>query len=199
MAQREYYEDIIPVIEGMLTKLYLADEIYKNQIINNSYQSLCNARKNLITPVFQPLEKKIQNFLTDQYPAGRFEEEDRSEFYTVNGERVRSKSEMLISNLLYRYDVPYRYEKPIELLDWNKVIICRPDFTIMNRRTGKIYIYEHLGKMDDANYVENNMHKLNLYEKNGYLIGKNLIITRETSKEPLNTAIVESYIQEFFL
>ena len=139
MAQREYYEDIIPIIEGMLTKLYLADEIYKNQIINNSYQSLCNARKNLITPVFQPLEKKIQNFLTDQYPAGSFHEEDRSEFYTVNGERVRSKSEMIISNLLYRYDVPYRYEKPIELLDWNKVIICRPDFTIMNRRTGKIW------------------------------------------------------------
>lgn len=70
---------------------------------------------------------------------------------------------------------------------------------IYNRRTGKIYIYEHLGRMDDANYVENNMYKLNLYEKNGYLIGKNLIITRETSKEPLNTAIVESYIQEFFL
>ena len=50
-------------------------------------------------------------------------------------------------------------------------MICRPDFTVINKRTGKMFLYEHLGKMDDENYVASNMRKLDLYEKNGYLLG----------------------------
>lgn len=69
----------------------------------------------------------------------------------------------------------------------------------MNRRTGKIYLYEHFGRMDDFMYVENSMRKLDLYEKNGYLLGKNLIITRETVASPLNIKKVDSYIKEFLL
>ena len=69
----------------------------------------------------------------------------------------------------------------------------------MNRRTGKIYLYEHFGRMDDFMYVENSMRKLDLYEKNGYLLGKNLIITRETVASPLNIQKVDSYIKEFLL
>ncbi|MDY5882546.1 MAG: hypothetical protein SPJ65_04405 [Roseburia sp.] len=69
----------------------------------------------------------------------------------------------------------------------------------MNRRTGKIYLYEHFGRMDDFMYVENSMRKLDLYEKNGYLLGKNLIITRETIASPLNIQKVDSYIKEFLL
>ena len=85
------------------------------------------------------------------------------------------------------------------MLEWNRVIVCRPDFTVMNRRTGKIYLYEHFGRMDDFMYVENSMRKLDLYEKNGYLLGKNLIITRETIASPLNIQKVDSYIKEFLL
>lgn len=53
--------------------------------------------------------------------------------------------------------------------------------------------------MDDFMYVGNSMKKLDLYEKNGYLLGKNLIITRETISSPLNIGKVDSYIKEFFL
>ena len=56
---------------------------------------------------------------------------------------------MLISEHLNHFGVPYRYEKPLDLLDWNKVVTCRPDFTVINKRTGKILIYEHFGRMDD--------------------------------------------------
>lgn len=199
VAQREYYEDIIPIMESILKKLYSADKIYEDQVLKSSYHSLCNARKKLITPLFFTIEEKIESFMTEQYPPGEFKKENHSEFYTAKGERVRSKSELLISEQLCKYGIPYRYEKPIELLDWNRVIVCRPDFTVMNRRTGKIYLYEHFGRMDDFMYVENSMRKLDLYEKNGYLLGKNLIITRETVASPLNIQKVDSYINEFLL
>ena len=104
-----------------------------------------------------------------------------------------------ISNYLNQYRIPYRYEKPIALLDWNKTVICRPDFTVMNKRTGKIFLYEHLGRMDDKDYVSANMRKLDLYEKNNYLLGENLIVTHETSKSPLNVKVLELYIKTYFI
>lgn len=107
VAQREYYEDIIPIMENILKSLYSADKIYKNQALNNSYQSLCNARKKLITPLFFPIEEKIGSFMTEQYPPGEFEKENHSEFFTAKGERVRSKSELLISEQLCKHGIPY--------------------------------------------------------------------------------------------
>ena len=53
--------------------------------------------------------------------------------------------------------------------------------------------------MDDESYIAKNLKKLDLYEKNGFLLGKNLLVTHETSKLPLNMNIVDSYIKTFFL
>lgn len=62
-----------------------------------------------------------------------------------------------------------------------------------------MFLYEHLGKMDDENYVASNMRKLDLYEKNGYLLGESLIITHETSTASLNIKVVDFYIKTYFL
>ena len=43
------------------------------------------------------------------------------------------------------------------------------------------------------------MNKLDLYEKNGYLLGKNLLIFHETSSAPLNMSVIDQYIQEYLL
>lgn len=145
------------------------------------------------------MEEKIHSFLEEEYEPGKFDEDNITEFITLKGERVRSKSELLISDHLNRYEVPYRYEKPIELQDRHKTVICRPDFTVMNRRTGKIFLHEHLGRMDDEDYVSANMRKLELYEKNGYLLGENLIVTHETSKAPLNVKVLDMYIKTYFI
>lgn len=53
------------------------------------------------------------------------------EYYTTKGERVRSKSEVIIADSLYRANVPYRYEYPLYLerlvscLFINKTIFLR--------------------------------------------------------------------------
>lgn len=35
----------------------------------------------------------------------------------------------------------------------------------MNKRSGKVFLYEHFGRMDDKDYVDTTMRKLDLYEK----------------------------------
>ena len=199
VAQREYYEKLVPILETHIGRMNEVQKMYEEQLIENCYEELCGARKELVTPAIDSLDRKIHQFMEEKFEGGKFEEEDHTEFYSVKGERVRSKSELIIADELYRYHVPYHYEKPLILEDWGKEIIVRPNFTVMNPSNGKIYIYEHFGMMDNAAYVEKNIAKLDLYEKNGFLIGKNLILTHETSKKPLVVGVVDNYIENFLI
>ena len=125
-----------------------------------------------------------------------FAEDDETEFYTDNGERVRSKSEVLIANAMKKHGIPYKYECPIVLKGIGKI---HPDFTALNIRRRKIYYWEHLGKMDDPDYARKNTFRLNMYEKNGLFHGDSLITTRETSTLPLDTKLLDRMIDHYLL
>jgi ATP-dependent exoDNAse (exonuclease V) alpha subunit len=67
---------------------------------------------------------------------------------TARGEMVRSKSEVIVANILDSLGAEYAYEAPLEMLDGTSRL---PDFTIS--RTGKPPIYwEHLGMLDLSGY-----------------------------------------------
>lgn len=199
IAQRQYYEQVIPIIESILRNLQDIEGLDDPSPIENCYTGLCRARQELVVPVVESMDDKIRKLMQMKYQPGEFKEDNTTEYYTIQGERVRSKSEKIIADELYRYHVPYRYEMPLTLYDHGKEVNCRPDFTVISRSTGNRFIYEHLGMMDNEVYVERNMRKLDLYERNGFLLGKNLVITYETSKMPLRVGVVDSYIEEFLI
>jgi len=120
------------------------------------------------------------------------------DFETLNGEKVRSKSEIIIANLLKHHNIPYIYEKsfddgmPAKYRDF-------PDFTCLNRRTGKTYYWEHCGKFDDPKYAENLMLRIQRFANHGVYLGSELIVTMETSKFPLKTSYVEKMIEKYLL
>ena len=74
--------------------------------------------------------------------------EERLIHRTVRGESVRSKSEVIIANLLHAKGVDYRYEEPLEIDGITKY----PDFTIDDDNTGEKYYWEHLGMLSDVAY-----------------------------------------------
>ncbi len=114
------------------------------------------------------------------------------EHLTARGERVRSKSEIIIADTLNRLKIPYKYEYPIKIVnETDDIRTFYPDFLCLNVRTRQEFIWEHLGMMDDAEYAASAARKLRLFEKNGIFPGKNLIITVETSELPINAKQVE--------
>ena len=127
--------------------------------------------------------------------------EDSQKYYTANGECVRSKSEVIIADALLRNGVPYCYEVPLKLKRIGDVgkVTFHPDFLCLNVRTRGEFYWEHFGKMDDEDYKDNAVGKLNLYVENGFLPGRNLIITMESGVESLDTRVVEKMIKEFLL
>ncbi len=53
--------------------------------------------------------------------------------------------------------------------------------------------------MDNIEYSSTVLEKIECYALNNYYVGKNLIITYESSKASLNTKIIENLINKFLL
>lgn len=113
----------------------------------------------------------------------------------INGNFLRSKSEVLIDTFLYQYRIPYRYECELKI---NNAIIF-PDFTIRHPITGNTYYWEHFGMMDNLLYANQCYEKLEIYFENGIFPSKNLIITFETKSSPLTIDVVQHQIEHYFL
>ena len=172
---------------------------YQEDIYSDIYKKLHSGRKALIKPLFLPIGDKISLWEAEEYSPGSFDENDNTEYYTSKGERVRSKSEKIIADELNEAEIPYKYEKPLYLQDWNRTKLFRPDFTVLNRSSGRCYYIEHFGMMDNASYYNNALNKLDIYEKNGLLLGRDILIFHETSFAPLNVKTVRQYIQVYLL
>ncbi|MDP1627646.1 MULTISPECIES: ATP-dependent RecD-like DNA helicase [Pseudomonadota] len=69
---------------------------------------------------------------------------------TTRGELVRSKSEVIIADLLNSLELPYSYEQPFTAPDGS---VRYPDFTVDDAETGRRLLIEHLGMMDRPDYV----------------------------------------------
>lgn len=92
---------------------------------------------------------------------------------TSRGLKVRSKSEALIVESLYKlYDIPHRYEQE-QIIDG---LTIAPDLTFEDYKK-ELFYWEHLGKMDDPNYARRNFHKLERYYEVGIVPGDNLILS----------------------
>lgn len=116
-------------------------------------------------------------------------------FHTDRGEVVRSKSEVLIANKLFANHIPYRYEEALSLPEYT----LYPDFTVLNKRTRKEFVWEHLGMTSDVDYASNAFGRLMTYQKNGFVLGENLILSIESLKQPLDGRQIQRIIDVFLL
>lgn len=116
---------------------------------------------------------------------------------TVSGDMVRSKSEVIISNALWHYSLPANYEElfPYPDADGNWFY---PDFTI-HCPDGTVIIWEHWGLLDKHSYCLHNAGKLHTYNENGFIIGKNLIITQDDNNGNCSTALIYHIIENYIL
>ena len=69
----------------------------------------------------------------------------------------------------------------------------------MNVQKRKTIYWEHLGRAGELDYATRNFEKLMDYEKNGLILGDNLIITLETSDRPIDIKNVEEKVRLFLM
>ena len=202
LAQKDYDKKIIAALKKELRVLQAASKAYegfakKSQLVEAVYEKCRKNRRALIKPVRLPDEQFAALWQSVEHERKAFPVEG-PEYFTARGERVRSKSEIIIADTLNRLNIPYRYEFPISITvedGTNRMFF--PDFVCLNLRNRQEFIWEHFGIMDDAEYAANAVHKLFLYGKNGLHPGKNLIISFETAENPINARQVEKIAREY--
>lgn len=120
------------------------------------------SNKNL-NAVFQPFTadnaKQDAVSITDEAKSSNdldFRKKFDATHRTQDGHYVRSKSEMLIDNLLYQYGVVHAYERKLPI---DEDVYC--DFYLP---AGKVYI-EYWGLENDPKYLERKRKKLEIYRK----------------------------------
>ena len=208
LAQKDYDARLIKLLQKEISTLQnYMKQTSNGRAIPELYDSLCPARRSLITPAILTNEQYAARW-QDVSWTGRPFESDAPYICTARGERVRSKSEVIIADTLFRYNIPYRYEFPITLKrinpddirrDLGRSITLYPDFLCLNTRTRQEFYWEHFGLMDSTEYSNNAAGKLRLYTENRILAGRNLIITMETQTEPPSIKALEKLIEEFLL
>lgn len=195
LARKAFYLKLQKALKKQLSVLNNLLDYYNPSIIYNIYEGLSEDRKQLINPVVMSDGDYAELWLSQKYTGKNFRD-GAPEYYTNAGERVRSKSEIIIADKFSKHGIPYRYEYPIIT---SNGILLYPDFYCLNIKKRKVIIWEHFGMMDEPDYAENAVEKLDLYFDEGFIIGDNLIVTFETRKTPLNVRMVEDYIKLFLL
>lgn len=193
LAQKEYDQKVLRSVEKELVVIERCLAEYPVTGAEEVYEKLHRERKKLVVPVWEPQEQFVQKWEAAVYEGKSFAE-NAPEFYTAKNERVRSKSEWIIADLLNREGVPYRYEYPLHLKGMGVVY---PDFMVLNMKERKEFYWEHLGMMDDSVYAEKALQKISMYEQNGIYPGESLILTYETRMNPLNQKVVMSLIEHY--
>ncbi|MDO4476024.1 MAG: hypothetical protein Q4B59_04500 [Lachnospiraceae bacterium] len=191
LGQKEYDQRVIKAAQAELRELIRLQKISEKGLVEDKYEQLTKGIQALVTPVEKPIEEFLQEWMKQPYESKEFAE-GAPEFYSEKGERMRSKSEVFIANLLHKYDIPYLYEKPLYL---NGFGLVHPDFTLMSRRRREEIYLEHFGMLDDAEYTDKFVQKLFAYEKNGFFLGERLLMTYETGRMQLNMRVVEEHIR----
>ncbi len=190
LGQRDYNKMILVRTERELRMWKSCLRRWKS--VEEIYGKMSKGRKALVNPVYIPEDEFVSAWESVQYEGLGFADDDSSDYYTDKNERVRSKSELLIANMLNKYDVPYRYEYPMVL----GYKVRYPDFYVLNKRTREEFVWEHLGMMDDSAYLIKNMNKLNEYLKAGFVMGDKLLLTMESKTAPLSMSGVKSLIEK---
>ncbi len=194
--QKSYDEKILKLVTTEIKSLKKLLSKSANVVdkIKKTYSAYPTEVKELVIPIDVSDKDYAQKWMDTPYE-GKVLQDYLPFFETKRKERVRSKSELNIANALADRGIPYKYECPLQL---SNGAIIYPDFTVLDVKRRRVLYWEHRGMMDDKEYAKNSVQRLKTMMWDGIFIGEKLIITEETSTNPLGTNEINAIIKKFF-
>ncbi|MCR5824249.1 MAG: hypothetical protein K6G60_07460 [Lachnospiraceae bacterium] len=194
LAQKDYNKQFLKQAENELQCLQRAVSSLDGKNADAAFCNLSDERRSLVTPYILTDDLYAGEWQAMRFKTNTFMSEDRI-YDTERGEKVRSKSEVLIANTLLELGIPYHYEKMLVLKNGGTRY---PDFTLLDVRAREEVFLEHFGMLDDEEYRRNCLHKLDEYRNNGIYPGRNLIFTYETEENPLDIKGIKKMLKDLF-
>ncbi|MBK8179272.1 MAG: hypothetical protein IPK67_10375 [Planctomycetes bacterium] len=101
---------------------------------------------------------------------------------------VRSKSELVIANMLFQHGVEYEYERVCE--GTNEPGRLRPDFSFATP-DGDVIVWEHLGLLNRESYRRGWEWKRQWYLRNSFVEGATLFTSVEDERGALDSSVLK--------
>ena len=193
LIQKEYISKALRKATSEMKLLKRIMRSYPGTLVEDVFDSLPEERRKYAKPIVPGDEQYAAKWLAEPYKPKPFKK-GAPEFYTLKGERVRSKSEVIIADRLFNKGIPYKYECPLKV--GNEVI--HPDFTILRMSDREIVYHEHCGKMSDPDYTKDIPDRVNKYARNGIFQGERLFLSFESAEYPLDMKTLDEYIEKNF-
>lgn len=196
---------VLPRSPLMLTRelLYTALTRQKSKVVVLHQGSATDLQK-LSSDRYSATAARLTNLFVDPRPVeigDKFLEKHLIHI-TSRGEPVRSKSEVIIANLLHANKIDYHYEHPLEVSG----VMKYPDFTIEDDDAGVTYYWEHCGMLSDPGYRKRWDEKKEWYRDNDILPHEEgggtkgtLIITEDSPAGGISSQAIEQIISEVLL
>ena len=195
---------ILPKTNHMLTRelIYTALTRHKQKIVILMQGSPIELQR-LSSDLYSEAAGRLTNLFAppDPVQVGERFLEELLIHRTARGELVRSKSEVIIANLLHANRIDYRYEEPLEIDGLTKL----PDFTIEDDNTGEKYYWEHLGMLSDGVYRRRWEEKVEWLKGHGILPREegggpmgSLIVTQDSADGGIDSEAISRLVKEMF-
>lgn len=194
LAQRDYSNRTLTKMKQELSALERYLRLLEKGTPEDVYSRMCTARQKLIKPLL--VSDEILEQWWAQEPFVQSTHMPGNKIYpTKKGDMVRSKSEVFFADTFLDMGLSYRYEQVLDLHGVSMV----PDFSLWDRKRRREVYHEHFGLMDDPDYRQKALRKIDVYRRNGIYVGKNLITTFEGNGSTLNMREMKAMFAELFL
>ena len=191
LLQKNYFERLVKISRQELVRLDRIKKLLPDCIAEDIYDQLTPDRQKWVKPIIPTDEQFVAEWQNRPFTPKPFKK-GTPYFETLKGERVRSKSEVIIADRLYTSGIPYKYECPLVI--GNEVI--HPDFTILRVSDRKILYLEHNGMVGDQEYGDDMVDRINKYSLAGIMQNDKLYFTFESANRPLDVRTLDKLIEE---
>lgn len=193
LIQKKYLKLVQKAAKQEVKALSKAIELYPKTRMERVYEDLPSELKEHALPIIPDDDQFAAKWQAEPFKPKPFKK-GAPKYYTLKGERVRSKSEVIIADRLFAKGIPYKYECPL----WVGNGFIHPDFTILRMSDRKIVYHEHCGKMTDPEYTKDIPERANKYARKGIFQGDRLFYTFESAECPLDIEALDAFIENNF-
>lgn len=190
LIQKDYLKKVLKDVKRELAAIEKMQKLYPETLVEDLFDRLPESHKKYAQPINICDDDFAAKWMETPYVRKSFKK-GSPEFYTLKGEKVRSKSEVIIADRLNANGIPYRYECPLKV---GKKII-HPDYSILRMSDRKTVYLEHCGKIGDPQYTEDMLTRIKDYNEAGIILGDRLFLTFESDKAPLDVSLLDSLIK----
>lgn len=188
----------ISLLESLIDNFISPDYQAINSRLPATYQTNLGSHDSAIASNAVHLPKEAIDWMEhlreekDKYPPFKPEQLKHP---VLDESKVRSKSEVIISNILLAAGIPFVYEVPI-FIDGKMLL---PDFRILSLIDLKTeIIIEHQGMIFVDEYAQKHIRSVKLYLKSDeWVPNKNLFFTFDDAKETLDVQQVISILRKY--